>query len=247
MANDTRYEYGHDNRIDLLKRALDQHLKDNSNPHEVDFGSLIGIDAVQAKIISKIEAGYEDDDTGNGNFYLYLYDYNDKLIDKVHIATGTVVDWTQILGDPTTNDELKPYLYRIDLTSDGIGYTIIPEFEDGTYSFKTEYNLDTLDFSPNEDTLYEDTSINCRIKTHSDYIVDNINYKKCIEFTTVVNNIVTTYCYFKYTEAAPLWYIKTPTGYNEFTGSLSFILDHKKIFMDKEEILAEIIDYVEGE
>lgn len=40
--SDNRYEYGHDNRIILLKKALEQHLKAQNNPHGVSLASLDG-------------------------------------------------------------------------------------------------------------------------------------------------------------------------------------------------------------
>ena len=61
MANtDTRYEYGHDNRIDLIKRALEQHLNDQSNPHKVSLASLGEKEFIGSGLEIEIEGNPED-------------------------------------------------------------------------------------------------------------------------------------------------------------------------------------------
>lgn len=240
-----------DNRIDLVQRALDQHLRNKSNPHAVKFADLVGVGEVEDKIISSIEAKFDE----NEQFCLYLYDYNGVQIgEPIPIDAESVAEWSTLMGDPKSNNAILPYLNRIDLSSDGIGYTIIPEFEEGPYNFKETYDLATLEVVSEEDKLYEDQDHAVYVYTYGNYEDDGFNYKKCILFKTIDNGTPVTYCYFKFRSEYSMWYQRRNTSettyeYYEVSdySKLRFILDPKKILMDKEEILDEIIDFVEGE
>ena len=237
MADDDRYEYGYDNRIIILKSLLERHLKDTHNPHQVSWADLIGSEEVDKRIdasVYSIEAKFNED----LQFCLYLYDYNGELIgEPIPIAVGTASDWASLVGDPTDNVDLRKYLYRIDLKSDGIGYTYIPEFNNTEYGFKSTYDLEELDFE-NNDILYDDPVNKITITTYKNYQ----GFGKGIAF----KNNTTTYYYFNY-NGNTAWYIYT-TGYTEYTGSLTFDLEKDFIGLDKETLLSKIINpVVEGE
>ena len=245
MNDDNRYEFGYDNRIIILKSLLERHLKDTHNPHQVGWAELLGSGEVDEKIeqsIYSIEAKFDE----NNQFCLYLYDYNNQLIgEPIPIAAGTVGEWRTLVGLPTENKDIRPYLYRIDLDANGLGYTLVPDFEPGEYEFKEEYNLLNMYLVGGSQgtEIYKDLE-NVVIKTYTNKEFETatgiVDCKECIE----VKYNDQYYFYFDDPDGLtdPEWYLLTDTtDYSK----LRFNLDPKKIEQDEEEILAEIVDYIE--
>lgn len=251
MNDDNRYEFGYDNRIIILKSLLERHLKDTHNPHQVSFEQLTDKGIIDQKIESSvysIEAKFDE----NEQFCLYLYDYDNKdshehtLCDPIPIAAGTIADWATLLGEPTDNMAIRPYLYRIDLESNGMGYSIIPDFNNGNYSFygNGEYDLATLSFE-NEDILYDDENVT--IKTYTTYM----SFGKAIEVNYKGDNSIAYYYFNNYMTGKAAWYYIDELqlqGWIEYDLPLTFELNNDDIVFGKEEILSNIIyPIVEGE
>ena len=153
MANDTRYEYGHDNRVDLLKRALDQHLKDNSNPHGVSLASLGEKEYVGSFLDILIEGDPED--ITNRVVKLRLKTKEGAIIEGSEIIlpmSGNATTWSAIIGDdPLVNEALNDLITSIEairIAGIPLGESL-PELKDYHYTSSSE------DF-----TVFKD-SINC--------------------------------------------------------------------------------------
>ena len=246
MNNDDRFEFGHDNRVLMLKKLLERHIQDTHNPHQVNFTDLEDSREIDEKIEQSVYS-IEAKETEDGQFCLYLYDYNGALIgEPIPIAAGMISYFRDLMGKPTDNYELSKYLYKIDLDSSGIGFVEIPEFVEGVYKFKDDYNVDNyfVDkmFVPGGSDgriIYEDENIT--INTYSDYKINGVRYDKCIEVLTTDND----YYYFDHSgneEDDPEWYVLNGLEYYESDAPTSFNLDPSKIKQDADEVLCEIIE-----
>ena len=166
MANtDTRYEYGHDNRIDLIKRALEQHLNDQSNPHKVSLASLGEKEFIGSGLEIEIEGNPEDFE--NRKVILILKNREGGEVSRVTLPmNGNATTWSEIIGDdPLVNDALNTLISNIENTNiAGIplkdSENTLKNYHYSEYSgFANVFN-DLIDCSSfGVDTVYNDSDI----------------------------------------------------------------------------------------
>lgn len=147
MNNDDRFEFGHDNRIILLKNLIERHIKDTHNPHQVGLADL---SSGKEEIITNGYITVEDN-----TVYLILERYAGGDPIKIQLPTGEGVSWDDLMGNPLDNAALATILRPLmEASKLGVGYSIVDLIDGKTYGFDTEYDMTLFDIEGSEETLY---------------------------------------------------------------------------------------------